>query len=74
MHNTKSFILKPLYKIINHLLNKYGIIIYNTKYYINDLYYDIIATYKINIFEYKLLYIFNEIFGQYKYTINGIYK
>lgn len=56
--------LNPLIQMfIKSVINKYHIHIYNKRYTLNQLYYDIIGTYQINIIEYRILNILNNIFG-----------
>lgn len=64
MENTKPIIKNPLIQIfIKLFINKYHIHIYNKRYTLNQLYYDIITQYQINIYEYRILNILNDLIG-----------
>lgn len=64
MENTKPIIKNPLIQIfIKSVINKYHLHIYKRGYTINDLYMDIIGQYQINIYEYRMLNILNNIIG-----------
>lgn len=70
MENTKPIIKNPLIQMfIKSIINKYHIHVYNKRYTINQLYYDIIATYNINGIEYHILNILNDLIG-YKHIYN----
>lgn len=56
---------------IKSVINKYHIHIYKHGYTLNDLYHDIIATYQINIYEYRILNILNDLIG-YKHIYNNM--
>lgn len=55
---------------IKSIINKHHINIYDKSYTINQLYYDIIGTYQINIIEFRMLNILNNIIGYKHININ----
>lgn len=64
MDKSKTVNINPLINmIIKSVIYKHHIHIYNKRYTLNDLYMDIIGTYQINIYEYKILNILNNMFG-----------
>lgn len=64
MENTKPIILKPLINLfIKSVIYKHHINVYKHQYYLHDLYMDIIGQYQINVYEYRMLNILNNIIG-----------
>lgn len=64
--------LNPLIQMfIKSVINKYHIHIYKHGYTLNDLYLDIITQYQINIYEYRILNILNDLIG-YKHIYNNM--
>lgn len=70
MQNIKTIIINPLIDLyVKSVIYKHHISIYKHTYTLNDLYMDIIGTYQINIIEYWMLNILNNIMG-YKHINN----